>query len=129
RLRRRQPGDRDAVGRGADVIEAGLLAEGDARRIAAVLSADAELDVGPGRPAPLGGEGDELADALDVEADEGIAGIDALVDVGGEEVARIVPRNAESSLRQVIGSEREEPGLLGDLTRHERGTGQLDHRA
>ena len=70
RLRRRQPGDRDAVGRGADIIEAGRLAEGDAGGIAAMLAANAELEAGLRRPAPLDGERDQLADALDVEADE-----------------------------------------------------------
>ena len=70
RLRRRQAGDRHAVGRGADVIEADRLAEGDAGRVAAMLAANAELEAGPGRPAPLGGDRDQLADALDVEADE-----------------------------------------------------------
>ena len=52
RLRRRQPGDRHAVGRGADVIEADALAEGDAGRIAAMLAADAELEVGRAPPGP-----------------------------------------------------------------------------
>ena len=63
RLRRRQPGDRHAVGRAGDVVEADLLAEGDRGRIAAVLAADAELDVRPRRAAALGGDADQLADA------------------------------------------------------------------
>ncbi|KIU00899.1 hypothetical protein QU38_02765, partial [Staphylococcus aureus] len=50
-----RPGDRHAIGRGRDIIEPGLLAKGDAGRIAAMLAADAELDVGPRRAAPLGG--------------------------------------------------------------------------
>ena len=45
----------------------GVLAEGDRGRIAAVLAADAELDVRPGRPAALAGDGDQFADALGVE--------------------------------------------------------------
>src|SRR4051812_33989843 len=53
RLRRRKPRNRHAVGRGRDVIEADFLAERDRRRIAAMLAADAELDLGARRPAPL----------------------------------------------------------------------------
>jgi hypothetical protein len=44
-----------------------------------MLAADAQLDVGPGRPAPLRRQRDQLADALDIEADERIAGVDALL--------------------------------------------------
>ena len=67
RLRRREPGDGHAIGRAADVIEAGRLAEGDAGGVAAMLAANAELEAGLGRPAPLGRDRDQFADALDVD--------------------------------------------------------------
>jgi hypothetical protein len=44
-LRRREPRDRHAEGRAGDVVEADLLAEGDGGRVAAMLAADAELEV------------------------------------------------------------------------------------
>ena len=47
RLRRREPRDRHAVRRAAHVVEADLVEEVDRRRVAAVLAADAELEVGP----------------------------------------------------------------------------------
>ena len=47
-----------------------------------MLAADAELDVRPRGPPPLGGHADQVADALDIEGDERIALEDALVDLG-----------------------------------------------
>src|SRR5690606_32753525 len=105
------------------------FAEGDARRIAAMLAANAELDVWPGRPATLGREAYELADPGDIEADEGVAWVDALLDIDAEELRGVVARNAERRLRQVVGAEGEEPRLLGDFAGHQRGARQLDHRA
>jgi hypothetical protein len=73
-----------------------------------MLAADAELDVRARRPAPLGRDLDQLADALDVEADERIAREDALVDVGRQEAPGVVAADAEGGLRQVVGAEGEE---------------------
>ena len=61
-----------------------------------MLAADAELEAGPAAPAPLGGDRDQLADALDVEADERVAREDALLDIGGEEAAGIVAADARA---------------------------------
>jgi len=44
-LSRRKAGDRDAVRAARDIVQADLVAERDTRRLAAVLAADAELDV------------------------------------------------------------------------------------
>ena len=68
RLRRGEAGDRDAERRARHVVEMRRLAEGDRGRIAAVLAADAELDVGPRRPAALDGDLDQFADADGVDA-------------------------------------------------------------
>src|SRR3546814_12434343 len=70
RLRCRQTRDGHPVGRGADIIETGLFAEMDDRRIAAMLAADAELDVGA-RFAPGFGTGvDKMPVGFDVTSDE-----------------------------------------------------------
>ena len=53
RLRRRQAGDRHAERAAADVIQPDLVAELDRVRVAAVLAADADLQVRPRRPALL----------------------------------------------------------------------------
>ena len=53
-----------------------------------MLAANAELEVGRAALPALGGDRDQLADAFDVEADERVAGEDALLDIGGEEAGR-----------------------------------------
>ena len=72
---------------------------------------------------------DQLADALDVEADERVAREDALLDIDGQEPAGIVAAEAQGGLGEVVGAEAEELGLLGDLAGAQGGAGQLDHRA
>ena len=45
---------------------------------------------------------------FDIEADERIARIDALLDIGRQEARGVVAADAERGLRQVVGAEREE---------------------
>src|SRR5262249_60511166 len=66
-LRRRQPRDRHAVGRAGDVIEPGLVAEEHRGGIAAMLAANAELELGPRLAAALAGDLDQFAHALGIE--------------------------------------------------------------
>src|SRR5207244_2657569 len=66
-LRRRQPRDRDAVRRRAHVVEPHLVKEVDRRRVAAVLAADADLEIAP-RPTPaLDADANEIAHAFDID--------------------------------------------------------------
>src|SRR3546814_3416264 len=95
--------------------------------VAAVLAADAELDVRPRRAAALGADHHQLADALCVERDEGVLLDQATLLVGTEEISGIVARQAEAGLGQVVGAEGEELGALGDLGGPQEGTRQLDH--
>src|SRR3546814_269283 len=101
----------------------------DARRVTAVLAADAELDVGARFAPAFGREVDQLPDAFDVEADERVGQEDALVDILRQEAARIVAADADRRLRQVVGAEREKLRRLGNLARHQRGARQFDHRS
>src|SRR5436309_2761147 len=63
-LRRGETGDRHAVGRAGDVVEADLVAEGDGGGIAAVLAADADLELRARLAAARDADLDELADAF-----------------------------------------------------------------
>ena len=81
-----------------------------------MFAADAELDVGAGRAAALGGDFDELADAFDIDRNERIARVDALIDIGAEEAAGVIAADAERGLRQVVGAEAEELCMGGDFT-------------
>src|SRR4051812_35624261 len=67
RLRRREPGERDAIRRAAHVVEPEPVAERNRLRLAAVLAADAHLDLGlRGAPA-LDADPHQVADAALVD--------------------------------------------------------------
>ena len=83
RLRRGQPRDRHAEGRARDVVEPDLLAERDRRRVAAMLAADAELDVGLRRAARARPRARTSSPTPSrSSADERVLGVDALLDIG-----------------------------------------------
>ena len=77
-LRSGQTCDRHTEGRAADVVEANVVAELDARGVAAVLAADAQAQVGAGLAAVVCGHLDQLADADLIQVLERIA----LVEIG-----------------------------------------------
>ena len=64
---------------------------------------------------------DQLADAVDVDRLERVDRQDLLLQVRRHEPLDVVAAEAERHLRQVVGAEAEELGLLGDLVRR-RGT-------
>src|SRR3546814_3356945 len=67
------------------LIEPQPLAKPDRGRVAAMLAADAELDTGPGLAPARRRDLDQFADALDIDADERVGRIDALVDIGRQD--------------------------------------------
>src|SRR5207237_5080878 len=96
----------------------------DRGRVTAMLAADAELDVGPGLAAALGGDPDHLADPGGVERHEWVVLENPELLVGAAEARGIVARNAVDRLRQVVGAEAEKRGALGNLAREQGGAGQ-----
>src|SRR6476619_5700349 len=56
-----EAGDGDAEGRAGDIVQPDLGAEADRGGIAAMLAADAELELGARAPAALGGDLHQLA--------------------------------------------------------------------
>ena len=73
-----------------------------------MFAANAKLDARAGLATAFGGQLDQFAHTLDIDADEWIAGEDALVDIGAEEPACIVAANADRRLGQIVGAEGEE---------------------
>src|SRR6476646_11146887 len=73
RLRRREACERDAIGRAAHVVEPDPMAELHRRRLAAVLTADAELDLRLRLPAPPHRDPHQVADTVLVEHLERVA--------------------------------------------------------
>src|SRR5215471_17588192 len=107
-LRRRKACDRHAERRARYVIEPDLMTERHGGSIAAVLTADPELQFGPDLAPTLGGDPHQLADAIPVERDEGVDAKNSLGEVGAEKARSVVPADAERRLREIIGAEREE---------------------
>ena len=77
------------------------MAERDGGGIAAVLAADAELQVAARAAAALHADPHELAHALAVDGDEGVVLQDALDLILAEKASGVVAREAEAGLRQV----------------------------
>ena len=103
-----EAGDGHAERAAGDIVQADLVAELDGHGVAAVLAADAEVNVGVGLATELCSHSNELADADLVKAGEGIALVDLLVVVRAEELAGVVTAEAEGHLSQVVGAEAEE---------------------
>src|SRR5688572_30318249 len=111
RLRRREASHRHAVRGAAHVVEPDLVEERDRVRIAAVLTADADLQAGPRCASLFDSGAHELADARHIESLERVRGEDPTLDVVEEEAALgVVAAVPECHLRQVVGAEAEEIG-------------------
>src|SRR5215510_5470591 len=91
----REAGDGNAERRAGDVVERELMAEGDRGRVAAVLAADADLELGARLAAALDADAHQFAHALAVDGDEGITGKNATRHVGAEKARRIIAGNAD----------------------------------
>src|SRR5881296_3355981 len=84
RLRRGETGDGHAERRAGHVVHAHMVTELHRRGLAAVLSTNADLQVGPGSPAEPDRQLDELADALLVEHLERVVLEDSVLHVKRE---------------------------------------------
>src|SRR5512145_3095376 len=116
-----QPRDRDPERRAGDVVEARVVEEVDGVGVTAVLAADADVEVGAGRPALLRGDLHHAPDALSVQRLERRDAEDAQVEVAAEERRlHVVAGEAPTHLGQVVGAEGEELGGLRDLAGGER---------
>src|SRR5690242_14129627 len=94
-----------------------------------MLAADAELQVVARLASAVGRDANHLSDTLAVERDERVDREDALRGVSAEEARRIVARDAEGGLREIVGAEGEKLRSLGDLAGLEARARQLDHGA
>jgi hypothetical protein len=124
-LGRGEAGDRHAEGRAGDVVQPDLVAEVDDCGVAAVLAADADLEVrlGAGRPfsTPISTSWPTPVWSSDWNGSFAPAGSPG--EVVGQEGVDVVAAVAEGHLRQVVGAEAEEVGVLGDLVGGQRARG------
>ena len=94
-----------------------------------MLAADADLQVVARGAAELHRELHELADTVLVEHLEGIILQNPVLDIEWQEPSRVIARQAEGRLREVVRPKRKELGFLRDLVGREGGPRQLDHGA
>src|SRR6185295_8113671 len=92
RLGRGEAGNGDPERRARYVVHSGVMAELHGARLAAVLSADADLQILPRAAAEPHRQLDQLADAFLVEDLKRVLGQDTAVDVEGQETSGVVAR-------------------------------------
>ena len=103
------------------------MAELDRRGISAVLSANSDLEVRLRAPAAFDSNAHQLSHAVEVEGGERLGWKDLPIEVERQKLSRIVPRDAERRLREVIRSVAEELGVLGDSIGEERRPGPVSY--
>src|SRR2546421_737036 len=130
RMGRREPGDRDPERGAGHVVQSYRVTELDARGVASVFAANADLEI----PANLATLSDayphELTDPVAVDCLERVARENPLLDVIEEELwLRVIAAVSHRRLREVVRPEGEEFGVAGDFVRDESGPRDLNHRA
>src|ERR1700752_1561948 len=94
-----------------------------------MLAADPELQPIAQLSTSISSDANQLTHTVAIDRDEGVDWQDSLRLIGAEEACRIVARNAEGGLRQIVGAEWEDLRGLRDLAGLETGARQLDHGA
>src|ERR1041384_3568089 len=105
------------------------MAVADRLGIAAVFAADTDFEFFTDFAAFGDRNAHQRADPVTVDADKGIFRQDTVQDITRQEFSRIVARQTETGLRQIVGPEGEKLRLFGDFIGHHAGPWQLDHRA
>ena len=80
-----------------------------------MLTANAQFETLARGPAPLGGDGDEIAHTVLVERDKRVLLENPGFQIVIHELAGVIARQAERGLGQVIGAKGEELAMLGDI--------------
>ena len=93
-----QTGDGYTEGGAGYVIQTDLVAELNGGRIAAVLAADAQMDVGTGAAAQFCSHAYQTAYTMYVQLGEGVKLVDLVVVVGIQELASVITAEAEGHL-------------------------------
>jgi hypothetical protein len=106
-----------------------MVTEDNRRGLPAVFSADPNLQVRPGFPSFICADPYKLSDARLVQNLEWIILKDPVFQVKREKLPGIIPRNAVSGLRKIIGAERKELRDFRYAIRGKRSARKLDHGA
>src|SRR5262249_39101728 len=128
-LGRGEPSREHPEWRTRDVVQSGLVAERDRRRISAMLAAGTDFAMEASPAAPFGGLVHEFPDDVTMKKRERVVFQNAFPKIWRENLVDVIAREPEGCLRKIVGAEREELCLFGNLVGHQRGTWQLDHSA
>ena len=93
-----------------------------------MLTANPNFETFVGFSAFANGNPHQRADALLIDANKWILGQKTVHNIAGQKLTRIVARQPQAGLGQVIGAKREKLSFLGNFVGHEAGPRQLDHR-
>lgn len=124
-----QAGDRHAVRRARNIVQTDIVAELNGARVAAMLAADAKMNIRAGGAAKLGCHLYQFANTLLIESCKRVVLVNLLLIVSVQELTSIVTAEAEGHLGQIVGAEAEELGLGRDFVRSQSGTRNLNHGA
>src|SRR4029078_67421 len=102
-LRRGQPRDWNPEWRTGHIVEPDLVAEPHPGRAAAMLAANADLELRAGLAPAFDPDAHQFADALAVDRHERIRGQDATRGVGPEKACGIVAADTEGGPRSIVG--------------------------
>src|SRR5690242_11761832 len=94
-----------------------------------MLAADSDLQVRPSLASALSRHFYQLSDALAVEHRKRVLLQNAFRQIRRQHLINVITREAERSLRQIVGPERKELRLFRDLIRNQRSPRQFDHGA
>ena len=111
-LRGGKSGYRYAEGRTRHIVQAHPETELNRGRVAAMLAADAELESRTGRAPQLRRHFHQLADADLIELGKGVGLVDIIIIIRPKELIRVVTREAEGHLGQVVGAHLERAVLV-----------------
>src|SRR5207245_2195582 len=89
------------------IVEPDLMAERHRGRVAAVFTANAELEVAARLAPSFGGDLHELADAVTVDRHERVDRKNPQARIRAEEARGIITADAERGLGEIVGAERE----------------------
>lgn len=122
-----QAGERHAVRRAGNVVEADFIIEHDGSGIATGFATDTDEEVFVVGAATLNGHLDEFANAVDINGLERIEFVDLAVVVEGEELTGVITGEAHGELSEVVGPEGEELRFFGEFASADASARDFDH--
>lgn len=126
-LRRSEPRDGHSVRRAADVVDAYLVEEPDGIGVAAMLAADAALEVSTPSAAGLHAVLYQLAHTLGVDGLERVGIQDLVSEIVTHEGSHVVAGESEGHLGEVVRTEGEELGGTRHPLAGQSRAGDFDH--